>query len=380
MRLFFIINDLNTGGAEVQLFKLLENLSPEFEPTVISLGVLGPIGIKIQGLGIKVHTLNLKAGSTTLKTFYSLIKFLRMGKPDVIHTWMYHSNLIGGLAAKIAGVKNIIWSIHHNDLSVALNKKSTIFIARLGALTSSFIPAKIVCVSEKVKVTHQNFGYTKDRLSVINNGIDIHEFKYDPAAKQLLTKELNIPAASRIIGLFARYDPIKNIEGFLQAFSALIKNDLFSDIQLIMAGSGINNENEMLTSIIKGLGLNSSIHLLGIRNDIPFLMSSVDTVVNASFNESFSLVLAEAMACEIACISTRGGDPSEILGNCGIIVNAEHPAEMTNALIEILSLSGTARKMMGQMARARVQRFFTINKTVKSYENLYKKLIERNSI
>src|SRR5690554_3869677 len=116
MKIIHIIIGLNVGGAELMLKRLVlaSQEKGKFQHEVISLTDLGVIGCDLRKAGIPVHILNMKSVLSLLKTYFSLKKLLKQLKPDVVQTWMYHADFIGGLAAKSLGVDNIIWGIRNS--------------------------------------------------------------------------------------------------------------------------------------------------------------------------------------------------------------------------------------------------------------------------
>ena len=106
------------------LLKLLQQLDrSRFSPTVISLMGLGEIGPRVQALDIPVHTLGMSPKLPNPLMVLRLSRLLRKLEPDVVQTWMYHADLVGGLAARAAGCKQVIWGIRHSDLSKTENKR-----------------------------------------------------------------------------------------------------------------------------------------------------------------------------------------------------------------------------------------------------------------
>ena len=156
-----IITDLNTGGAERMLHKLLGNMDTSlYESDVISLTDVGRLGKKIKERGIPVRALGMRSGRPNPFLVFRLSRWLRKERPDLIQTWMYHADLIGGLAAKLSGLSiPIVWGIRTSALDPKLSKKTTILTARASAFLSRWIPKKILCCSEEAKNAHVAMGY-----------------------------------------------------------------------------------------------------------------------------------------------------------------------------------------------------------------------------
>lgn len=139
-----------------------------------------------------------------------LYQILRGLKPDAVQTWMYHADLIGGVVARLAGVNNLSWGIHHSNLSPGDAKKSTIFIARLCGLLSYFIPRNIICCAEKSAKVHSELGYCKSKLKVIYNGYDLDSFNVTSEGCELIRREFNINNSLVVLGMVSRFHPFKD--------------------------------------------------------------------------------------------------------------------------------------------------------------------------
>ncbi|MBA3756951.1 MAG: glycosyltransferase, partial [Nitrosomonas sp.] len=132
--IFFVITNLDCGGAEVMLLRLLSHLDRRrFTAQVVSLVELGEIGRRIQALGIPVRALGMRRGRPSLNALFQLVRWLRQDQPHLVQTWMYHADLIGSIAAKVAGGFPVIWCIHQGDLNPENTSRLTLQTARLCA-------------------------------------------------------------------------------------------------------------------------------------------------------------------------------------------------------------------------------------------------------
>ncbi len=194
MKVLHLITTLSIGGAEMMLYKLLSCLDRQtFASEVVSLTDIGPVGEKMQHLGVPVRALGMHRGRPNPMGLWRLTRWLRQDPPHVLQTWMYHADLIGGLAAKLAGNIKVMWGIRHSNLAPAVNKRGTIWTALTCARLSHWLPARIVCCSETSRQLHVELGYAGDKMIVIPNGFDLDIFRPDSAARQTVRRELNIP-------------------------------------------------------------------------------------------------------------------------------------------------------------------------------------------
>ena len=136
MKIIHIITSLGDGGAEHTLYKICKYDNSEH--VVISLKGQGKYYTLLKKLGIKVYCLNMSFLS--INKFFYLKNLLISLNPDVVQTWLVHADFFGGLAARFAGIKNIIWNIRYSKLEIGKAKLLTILITKLLSKLSFNIP------------------------------------------------------------------------------------------------------------------------------------------------------------------------------------------------------------------------------------------------
>ena len=358
----------------MMLLKLLERLdSARFSPHVISLTSLGEIGSRIQALDIPVEALGMQPGSIPSPiTFARLVQRLKAIKPDVMHTWMYHADLVGGLAARLAGVPAIAWNIRYSNLSRDHTKWSTRAVAHLCAKASRWIPDRIVCNSQTARAIHISIGYDPRHFVILPNGFDLSRFYPDTSSRHAVQTELGIPDSARLIGLIARFDPQKNHQGFFEAAGQLHRQ--MPEVHFLLAGMDIDEKNPLIRKWVQRYGIAEVTHLLGLRQDISRLTAALDVASSSSYGEAFPNVLGEAMACGVPCVVTDVGDSAYIVGDTGRVVAPGDMIGLAAAWAQLLAMPDTERRALGQRARARVAEHFEIGAVVKQYEAFYEEL------
>ncbi len=371
MRILFIITNLSLGGAESQLFKICDNLKKKNKIKVISLVSEGDVGLKLKNIGVELSVINFSKKRKFFSSFFMLCKTISDFNPNVVHTWMYHGNLIGGIAAKFSGLKNIIWSIHHNDLSLKHNKFSTLFFAKMGAFLSYIIPKKITCVSNNVIINHINFGYDKNKLVYIPNGIDTVEFNKITKARESVIKKYNFSEKVNIIGFAARFDPIKNHESFFTSINKLKKSYPKKEIKILLSGKNIDSKNEELNNLLKKYELDNCSYLMGLLDNMPHFMSSIDLLVSTSYSESFSLVLAEALSCKTLCVSTIEGDPESLLEGISKRIPSGKNNLLSEEIYNMLNLNKVEKSKLQFKGRGKIVSTYSLNKVIKKYKSIY---------
>ena len=374
INLVYISTGLNTGGAEIVLLQLISKLPPNYRINVISLSSIGEIGERIRNLGIHVHALNLNSTFPNPFKLLKLFRLLKSMKPDIVNTWLYHANLLGGVIARFVGIKNIIWSIHHSDVTSGNTGYKTRLIIKISSYFSYWIPSQILFVSQKSMHVHKTVGYNFKIFKLIPNGFDTSQFYPVKEAYISVRKELGLENDDILVGLIARFDPIKNHKGFLEAAYHLIK--LLPNVHFLLVGKDIEYSNKELVCWIEDFGLSDRVHLLGLRNDISRLTSALDIATLTSWSEAFPAIVGEAMACSVPCVVTDVGDASYMVGSSGKVVRSGDMKAFAEACFQLLSLSKLERKTIGFSARKRVNEKFNLNFIIFEYDSFYKNTIK----
>ena len=368
-----VITGMFGGGAEMMLYRLLSRLDrTRFTPQVVSLLDHGPISRKIQAMGIPVRSLGMKRGIPNSAAVLRLARWLRQDPPDVIQTWMYHADLVGGLAARLAGSIPVAWGIRHSDLSPEGNKRLTLLTVKTCAYLSRWLPKRIVCCSEASQRVHAAMGYAAEKMVVIPNGYDVEAFRPDSVARKLVRKELHIPEDAPIIGLVGRFLGQKDHRNFVQA-ARLLHHDR-PEVNFVLCGDDVNWENKELAQWIDEADIRKQCHLLGWRDDIPRLTATFDVAALSSFGEAFPNVVSEAMSCGVPCVVTDVGDAALIVGQTGIVVPPRNPEALAEAWRKMLEMGCEGRRHMGIAARQRIRERFDIAEVAGRYEHLFEEL------
>lgn len=355
------------------LCRLLSRLDrARFNPQVIALTGDGPIGDRLRALNIPVRCLGMTPGFPNPVALMRLTRILRKDKPDVLQTWLYHSDLLGGLAANLAGGIPVLWGIRQTDVSFEGNSAMTWLTARLCARMSRSLPDKIICCSEASRRSHEAIGYAKDKMIVIPNGSDLDAYHPDPRAGISVRQELNIPHDALIIGLVGRFHPQKDHRNFARAAGLLHRER--PHVHFVLCGQGITPENRTLVGWLDAAGVRSYCHLLGNRNDMPRLTAAFDVATLSSFGEGFPNVISEAMSCEVPCVVTDVGDAAAIVGETGRIVPPRDPVALASALRDMVDLDEGRRRQLGAAARGRIMENFNLPRIAARYQEVYERL------
>lgn len=372
MKIVHIVTGLGDGGAEHTLFKICK-YDIKNKHIVISLKKYGKYFSLLNKLGIEVYCLN--ANFFSVHKFFFLIKLLQSLKPDIVQTWLVHADFIGSIAARLAGIKKILWNVRYSNIEFDKSKLTTILIIKILAKLSYILPEIIIIVSKKAKKIYESKGYDKKKFKFIPNGYDLSTLKVSKNRKIYFQKRIKIKKQTPIIGYVARYDPIKDHLNLLNALSLIRLKD--KDFFCILVGSNIN-KNKILINEIKKLKLENYISLLGPVNNVSNIMNLLDIHVQSSTSEGFPNVVAEAMAHKTPCIVTNVGDSSYIVGQTGWVVPANNSAKLAKVIEIAFNEVGTKNwNKKCNSARIRIKQNFSLSKMINSYNkvwiNVYKK-------
>ncbi len=369
-RIMHVITALETGGAEMMLLKLLSSSNGRHSQAVVSLTDEGTAGARIAALGVPIHSLGLRKTAPSPLRALAIRRLIRQFRPQLIQGWMYHGNLMASIAARWEhNHVPVIWGIHQSLYGLSTERWLTAVVIRVDALISRQA-TRIIYVSATSKKQHEAFGYDASKGVVIPNGLDCQMFAPDGEARLQVRSELGVEQDTILVGLVARYHPMKDHAGFLRAAALVARTHPSARFALI--GRHIK-EQPALRALVARLRLQDHVLLLGERPDMPRLTPALDIACSASaWGESFSLATGEAMACGVPCVVTDVGDSAYIIGDTGLCVPPKNPEALAQAILQLISAGPERRRQLGAAARCRIQDKFSLPAIVHQYEDLYR--------
>lgn len=295
----------------------------------------------------------------------------------MVQTWMYHSDLFGGLAALLAGIRCVVWGIRHTTLEPGKSKKTTIFIAKILARLSWWLPTTIVVCARRAIDVHEALGYDRSKMRFIPNGYDLTDFHpgLDPQGeiKASIIPDQSIP----LLGTVGRFDPQKDHTNLLVALAIL--RDRGVSFRCVLIGTGMDPSNTQIVEWIAQHKLTDHVQLLGRRNDVPSIMNALDLhVLPSAYGEAFPNVVAEAMACGTPCVVTNVGDAAYIVGDTGWVVPPRDAGALAEAIAAALQdIYSQQRSDRKSRARSRIEKHFSIERMVQSYSDVWHESIKK---
>lgn len=378
LRVVHLISGLGHGGAESVLYRLTAYAKKD-QHIVVSMQDGGVFAEKFAAAGIELHCLNMPAGKMGLRNFWRLRNQLKQLAPDVVQCWMYHADMIGGLAARLAGIKAVLWGIRNSGDNLARSSRSSYLLARYFAWTSYFIPRLIVACAELAAKRHKAWGYQASKMRVIPNGYDLSRWQVaDACSKAQIRESLGLAATDEVIGFVARWNPLKDHANLIRAFALLLKRR--PGVKLLLIGDGLSEDNAELMALLNEVNIIVGQHviLLGRRDDVPTLMPVLDLHVLSSMAEGFPNVVAESMACEVPNVVTDVGDAAFIVDTYGWVVPPKNASALSGAIEEALTfLKAPNASLFKQHCRQRVVGHFSLEKMIDRYEKTWREALEK---
>lgn len=373
LRVLHVTSGLGLGGAETMLYRLLRSLRGRDEQRHSVLALTSGNCFDFASIGVPVQSVDLRA-RRFLATALALRRTIRAFRPDLVQGWMYHGNITATLFAP-SGVP-VAWGIHHSLHDLRGDKKATRLLIHFGALLARLPRTRrIVYVSDTSRRHHADFGYPDQKAIVISNGFDCDDFSPDEAQRVLTRRALGVTPDQLLVGSFGRVHPVKDHPTLLRAFARV--SAALPNARLVLAGHGATESNGALVEAIESNGLTGRVKLLGARSDMPSLYRALDLYVLSSKSESFPNVLGEASATGVPCVTTAVGDARRIVGPTGRVVPPADAEALALVMREVLELTASDRRSLGEAARAHVVASFGLKAVGTEYSGLYERLATR---
>lgn len=367
-KITFLITGLGYGGAETQLVNLATRLKGRgWDVIVVSMLPPHAFAEELAAAEIPLATLGMRRGVPDPRAVFRLAKILRSWKPCVLHSHMVHANLLARITRFFGRIPVVVSTAHNINEGGRWREIAYRLTDFLADITTNVSRA---AVERYVRVG----AVPENKIIFLPNGIDTVRFQFKRDAKLQLRRDFEIN--NNFVWLaVGRFEEQKDYPNLLWAFKKVV--DEKSDVKLLLVGEG--QLLEETKNLARSLCLLDKVHFLGIRRDIPDLMSAADAFVLSSRWEGFGIVLVEAMACQLPVVATNSGGPSEIVLNNvnGYLVPPRDPEALAAAMLKMMSLSEEERRAMGQAGRAHVEANYSLDRVVDQWEQLYVELLNR---
>lgn len=366
----YFITSLSVGGAQQALLNLATSrFSASYQPYVIALVAVDGLQQPFAAAGIPVYELGLNRLSRLPWLPLRLMQLMAKIKPQVIHGWMHHGNLVATLAWLLAGCRpTLLWGMHHTPEQATLERAQHALVLTLGRWLARF-PQHIVYVSQRSLQRHTELGYAPQRARVIPNGIPVAAAVSQQAEHyRSVRAELGLASDALVIGSLTRAVPEKDLPNLFAAIADFQQHG--GHARFVLAGEGMDASNPAIKALMATLPKPAQVHLLGVRRDAPRLIAAFDLATLASQREALPLFLAEAMAQGVPCVATDVGDIPALVAETGRIVPAQDPQALAQGWQQLLALSPAQRQQLGQQAQQRVSGCYSLEAVIRTYHEI----------
>ena len=372
MKILHITTGLENGGAEAILYRLVTGKRGGHTHEVVSLMGEGYYRERLVNAGVSVHLLQMPRGQLTFSALFKLYRLIRSFNPDVIQTWMYHADLVGGLVARFSGKRTVVWGVHHSNLDPGKTPRSTRLVARICALISRFVPTKIICCSEQAARVHIALGYNPSKMIVVHNGTDVLEFAPNSEGRARMRAEWQIGDNEVVLGMVARWDSQKD-HANLVAASAYIKSRMLRPWRCMLIGPGMVDTNQEVVALLEKYEVRDYFHLLGARDDVSSVMNALDLHVLSSSGEAFGNVTIEAMSCGTPAVVTSVGAGATIVGETGWVVRPSDPEALGATILKAIDAMAIPETWLKRKVacRSRVVEHFSLAGMISAYHEAW---------
>jgi glycosyltransferase involved in cell wall biosynthesis len=369
MRILFLSTSMGMGGADKQLLSAAQELrSRGHDVLIVSLTALGPMGMESRRTGIPTESLEMPRGFPDPRGMLRLMRLVRGWKPDVLHSHMIHANLMARALRVVVPVPAMVGTIHNiyegGLLWMWAYRLSNRWVDGMTIVSQAaadrFIGERIV---------------PRELLRVVPNGVALDRFCDLPSdARTALRRSMEVDDCFVWIAV-GRFEIAKDYPTMLRAFAEVVKQQPRAVLLLIGRGS-LQPETEAL---VRELGLERSVRFLGVRHDVPELMSAADGYLMSSAWEGMPMVLLEAAAAGLPIVATRVGGNNEVVrdGETGFLVSPRDPKALAQAALRLMGSGENERQAMGRQAREHVRAHYALERVADQWESLYREIAAR---
>lgn len=370
IKILHIINSFGIGGLENGLVNIINHSDDQiFSHEICCIKKSGKSASRLNK-PIIVSEMKRKGGLNPFFVF-KLAYFILTRRPDIVHTRSW-SGIDGIIAAKLARIKNIIHGEHGWSPD---DPKGTCFKKRIIRRVTFFFVCVVIAVSEDIKQwLNISISVPEKKIKRIVNGVDVSVFSpvNDLEKNNNFKKIYSIPTDKLILGIVARFDPIKRHDLLFKALHEL--ND--ENLVLIVIGGGANETR--FTEMIKKMELSDNVFLLGERDNLQSFYNIFDVFVLPSDNEGISNTILEAMSCGLPIITTAIGGNIELVKNQknGLLIEPGNQKSLENA-IKFYQNHPEKIRTHGAHSRLLACNEFSIHNMIDKYLNIYKNINRR---
>jgi len=375
LKIAYVLPNIEAGGTEQHVLTLCRLLDrSRFSPSLVTTAGGGAlfeafsalVPVKVMGDPARGKRFRSTPWEHT-RAVASLVRILRKGRPDILHAYLPAANVIGPLAARLAGVPRVIVS----KRSLADYKERFPLLRHTESFGNRLADVILVnsdAVRRDVERTERHRG---GKFRKIYNGVGPIE-PWAPDEAMAFRRREGIRVDALVALCVSNFYPYKGHEELVEAAARVVP--AFPDVIFLLAGRD-SGTMEAMRARVRERGLEGTFRFLGSRTDVPDLLRASDLFVHPSREEGFSNAILEAMAAGLPVVACDvGGNPEAVFdGETGRLVPSRNAAAFASAVSELLA-DPEKRKVMGEAGRLRATERFSLDRMVGEMESLYESL------
>ncbi len=356
------------GGAERQVMLLAKGLAGRgWRVTVVALSGTGENAAReLAAAGAGFLSLGMRKGLADPRGWLDLHRWLKRERPEVVHAHLPHAAWMARWSRLGAPLRAVVDTLHSSSTG-GMGR-------RLGYRWSDWLVDRVTGVSRAVAETHLSVGMVSgEKLTVVPNGVDAEVWRPDAATRKIVRQELGLDGEFLWFAA-GRLEPVKEYPALLQAMAGLPET-----ARLVIAGTGPLEGD--LRRLSGELGLEGRVRFLGFEPEVRRWMQAADGFVLSSRWEGLPMALLEAAACGLPAVATDVPGTREAVmdGETGLLAAPGNGLALEGAMSGMMRMSAEERGKMGERARQRVVREFSLEVVLDRWEALYGELLAGSS-
>ncbi len=371
-RIMLLSTDMGMGGgAEEQVIQLaLELKSRGWVVTIVSMLPPSPMPPDFDRSGVALVHLAMRRGIPDLRPVWRLARLIRQLRPDVVHSHMNQANLLARVTRMIQPFPALVCTLHALTMA-GMNRDRTTLFELAHRVTDGLADCTTAICQAAADYYIRRKAVPAGKMRLMHNGIDTARFAANRQSRDRLRRQLGLEHQFVWLAV-GRLEVVKAYPTLLRAFARLGAGDR----ALLICGQG--SQAQALRDLAAGLGIGRQVRFLGLRDDIPDIISAADAFALSSDSEGLPLVLLQASAAGLPIVATDvGGNGEAVIPEInGRLVPAGDQAAFADAMRWIETLPPADRLALGQSGRERVRNQFEFARIADQWEEIYARLLD----